>query len=141
MSFRGRPWAKEKQKQLKQKKKELKERIKKATNENEKVQLAKQVLGDAYNKYKGFIDLIPEVEERIKEIENDIKAGTKDTLVPSSPETKVTLIQEELREKLKLWKNVLTNLEHVRDRPKAMKVYYSKKVLKQIKIIKEKYPG
>lgn len=107
-------------KTLKKKKQELKDKIKSAVTENEKVKLAKQLLGDAYEKYKGFIELIPEVEERIQEIEQR---------------------QDENPEELKLWKNVLTNLEHVRDRPKAMKVYYSKKVLKQIKKIKQKYPG
>lgn len=115
---------------LKQRKDDLKTKIKAAVTDNEKVRLAKQILGDAYEKYKGFIDLIPEIEERVREIEIDIEAGEK-----------VTLTQEELKEKLRLWKNVLTNLEHVRDRPKAMKVYYSKKVLKQIKKIKKKYPG
>lgn len=92
------------------------------------MQLAKQMLGDAYDKYAQFIGLIPEIEERIRDIKKELEApGDKDV--------------SEIKEKLKLWEKVLKDLEHVRDRPKAMKLYYTKKVLKQIKKIKEKYPG
>lgn len=141
MMSRGRKWVKEAKKELKRKKKELKEKVKIAATESEKLQLAKNILGDAYDKYEKFIGLIPEVEERIQEIKKELAGpGVKDTLSQGS-QAKDTLTAAELQEKLRLWEKVLTDLEHVRDRPKAMKLYYAKRVLKQIKKIKEKYPG
>lgn len=120
-----RDWARRHGNELKKKKQEIERKIKTATTDNEKLKLAKQMLGDVYDKYNDFVSLIPDVEKKIAKLRKDM------SLEASSHNP----------EELKLWEKVLKNLEHVRDRPKAMKLYYAKKVVKDIRIVKKKYPG
>lgn len=110
MSRRGRRW-------LKDKKKELKNKLTKATK-SEKVEILKTHLDNVYDSYTNFIALIPDIEKRLEELKGE--SGNN--------------------ELIRLWGNVLNDLRNLKDRPKAMKLYYAKRVTSQIKKLRSKYP-
>ena len=106
---RGRRWFKEQKKNLKRKLKEL--------PKSEQVELVKSHLDNIYDLYSKLIALIPDIEARMKELED----GSN----------------EDLR---RHWSKVLNDIKNLEKRPKAMKIYYAKNVVKDIKKLRRKYP-
>jgi len=100
---------------LKKEKQKLKKKLEGVTK-SEKVQIVKLHLDDVYNKYDGFINLIPDIEKRVQELEGDT-TGRK-----------------------KAWEDVLKTLKNVKTKPKAMKLMYAKKVTSKIKDLRKKFP-
>lgn len=112
----------------------MKKKIENATSKNEKIQIAKAKLDEVYDSYSRFTGMIPEVKDRIKELENQYK--NLDGVAGKVPKD----VTEKYRDKIKRWKEILNNLENVLNKPKAMKLFYAKKVTKQCKQMREKYP-
>ncbi len=103
---------------LKKQKQKLKKKLKAATK-SEKIEIVKMHLDNIYDSYSNLIGLIPDIEKRIEEL------GTL----------------EENKELKGLWKKVLNDLKHLKNRPKATKIYYAKRVVSQIKKLRSKYPN
>lgn len=96
--------------------------------------ILKEALTQVGESYQRFVDLIPRVEARIAELEADLD-NVKGENGPLGHD-----MTEILTGTIDAWKKVLTDLRHVRDRPKAMKLYYAKKVTKSIRRLRSKYP-
>ena len=119
MGLRGRSWVRAKKKALKKKLKEA--------SKSEKALILKQTLTQVGESYQNLIGIIPDVEARIKALED----------VSSVKHSDMT---EHLEGVIGAWKKVLKDLHHVRDRPRAMKLFYAKRVQGAIKNLKKKYP-
>lgn len=108
---RGRRW-------IKEKKKALKEKVK-AMTKSEKMSMIKAQLDIVSESYNGLLNIRPDIEKRIGQLE---KEERDDDL-------------------LKLWKNVLKEINLLEKRPKALKPRYVNGIMKNIRKIRQKYPS
>lgn len=109
--MRGRRWIKEKKKELKAKVKEM--------TKSEKLTMVKAQLDIVHQSYNGLLEIRPDIKKRIEQLE---KEERDDDL-------------------LKLWKNVLKQIDLLEKRPKALKPRYVNGIMKNIRKIREKYPS
>jgi hypothetical protein len=91
-------------------------------------------LDTVYESYSRLIGLIPDIEKRIEELETDLER-TKGVAgkLPAD-------LKDIIEGKIKAWKKVLKYLKNLKKRPKAMKLYYAKRVISQIRKLRKKYP-
>lgn len=100
---------------LKKQKQKLRKKLSEVSK-SEGVEIVKTHLDTVYDTYSNLIGLIPDIEKRIKELRDD---------------------ERDIRNS---WKGVLSELEKLKNRPKATKLYYAKRVVSKIKKLRKKYP-
>jgi len=97
-------------------KRSLEKRLDKASK-GEKLTILKSHLDNIYDTYSNLLSMIPEIEERI-----------------------ALRMTEGRIDRAEAWEKVLKELNRLKDRPKAMKLYYAKRMTSKIKKLRKKYP-